>query len=148
MRITTRSVYEILDKMPIEDIRPVFKVLVNYSRLLGIFDTYKYIDDYVLVAIDGTEHFCSNGISCKYCLIRQSKSKVQYYHNALAAVAVSPTFSTVLPLMVEPIVKEDGETKNDCELNSAKRLLPYLSSYYPKDKLLIIGDALFANAPI
>jgi hypothetical protein len=53
----------------------------------------------------------------------------------------------VLPLFNEPIKKEDGKTKNDCELNAAKRLLPELKKAFPRLKIIILADGLFANSP-
>ncbi len=54
---------------------------------------------------------------------------------------------TVLPLLNEPIVKEDGKTKNDCEINAAKRLLPALKKAFPRLEIIISADALFADGP-
>jgi hypothetical protein len=36
---------------------------------------------------------------------------------------VHPDCSVVLPLCPEPITREDGKKKNDCERNAANRLL-------------------------
>jgi hypothetical protein len=41
----------------------------------------------------------------------------------LAAVQVHPGQAAVFPLNAEPIQKQDGESKNDCEQNAAKRLI-------------------------
>ena len=40
----------------------------------------------------------------------------------LEVAIVHPDQKAVIPLMPEPIVKQDGEKKNDCERNAAKRL--------------------------
>jgi len=58
-----------------------------------------------------------------------------------------PDKKRVLPLFNEPIKKKAGQTKNDCELNAAKRLLPELKKAFPRLKIIILADALFANAP-
>jgi len=50
----------------------------------------------------------------------------EYYHQLLGAVAIHPDLPQVLPLMPEAILKGDGDSKNDCERNAAKRLLPRL----------------------
>lgn len=51
----------------------------------------------------------------------------------------------MLPLAHEPIVKQDGNTKNDCETNAAKRLVPQIRQLLPKEKVAIVEDALSAN---
>lgn len=49
--------------------------------------------------------------------------------------------------MEDPITSQDGETKNDCERNAAKRLLPAIREAFPQLKLIVVEDALSANAP-
>ena len=49
--------------------------------------------------------------------------------------------------MPEPIIKQDGETKNDCERNAAKRFFEKLRCDHPHLNLIVIEDALSSNAP-
>ena len=65
----------------------------------------------------------------------------------LAAVLVHPDQRCVLPLAPEPILKQDGSSKNDCERNAAKRLLHDLRREHPHLKLTIVEDGLASNAP-
>ena len=65
----------------------------------------------------------------------------------LGAAIVHPEHKVVLPLAPEPIIKGDGETKNDCERNAAKRLLQDLRREHPHLKCLIVEDALASNYP-
>jgi len=48
---------------------------------------------------------------------------VGYYHQLLAAVMVHPDQKLVLPVFPEAITHQDGDSKNDCELNASQRLL-------------------------
>ncbi len=52
----------------------------------------------------------------------------------------------MLPLDFEPITKSDGDTKNDCERNAAKRLLLSIHQLYPRP-FIVLEDALGANGP-
>jgi hypothetical protein len=65
----------------------------------------------------------------------------------LGVVIVHPEKSEVFVLDVEPIVKQDGAQKNDCERNAAKRLIENLAQNYPDLKAVLVEDALYANAP-
>jgi hypothetical protein len=56
--------------------------------------------------------------------------------NCSVRVAVHPALKTVLPLAAEPITRQDGASKNDCERNAAKRLLRQLRQDYPSLKIL------------
>ena len=73
--------------------------------------------------------------------------EITYHQQMLGAVIVHPKSKEVIPLMPELIVKQDGQTKNDCERNAAKRLLKKVKKDHPKLKLIIIEDGLSSNAP-
>ena len=51
-----------------------------------------------------------------------SDESLTYYHNMNCAALVHPDIKTVIPFVPEPIMKEDGHSKNDCERNASKRL--------------------------
>jgi len=65
----------------------------------------------------------------------------------LGGAIVHPDMNTVIPLAPEPIIKQDGVTKNDCERNAGKRLFPALKKSFPRLKMIILEDALAANGP-
>jgi hypothetical protein len=60
---------------------------------------------------------------------------------------VHPDEKVVLPFAPEPILKEAGAVKNDCERNAAKRGLTRLRREHPHLKAIIIEDGLASNAP-
>ena len=70
-----------------------------------------------------------------------------FYHQLLGAVAVHPKQSTVFPIACEAIVKQDGSTKNDCELNASKRIIPQIRKMLPDEEIIAIFDALYINGP-
>ncbi len=60
---------------------------------------------------------------------------------------VHPEQKGVIPLAPEPITRQDGASKNDCERNAAKRLLSALRREHPHLKLIVVEDALASNGP-
>jgi len=58
-----------------------------------------------------------------------------------------PDRKEVIPLMPEPIIKQDGKTKNDCETNAAKRFWNDFRREHPRLKTIAVEDSLFSNAP-
>src|SRR5690606_12770256 len=66
----------------------------------------------------------------------------------LAAVVAHPDYRQVFPLFLEPILKQDGSKKNDCEHNALKRLLINLRCSHPHQKLLVTLDGLYADGVI
>lgn len=114
----------------------------------GIFQEYEYLGGYHLISVDGTGHFCSGAVGCPQCCVRKRRNGTEeFYHQLLAAVVVHPDKKTVVPLAPEAITKEDGQGKNDCERNAAKRLLPRIKEHYKHLRPIIVEDSLAANGP-
>ena len=65
----------------------------------------------------------------------------------LSAVVVAPGRKEVFPIADEAIKIQDGETKNDGEINAAKRLIIRIISQYSEKKFIFVEDALYANGP-
>lgn len=137
----------VLDGIDPEALRqPTIDIIQELQRQ-GALEEYRYLGKF-LVSLDGTGQFSSTKISCPQCCEKRHRNgEVEYYHQLLAAVIVHPDKKTVLPLLNEPIVKADGKTKNDCELNAAKRLLPALKKAFPRLDIIVTADALMANGP-
>ena len=95
------------------------------------------------------DYFISKEIICSSCLERKNKKtgEIIYSHQALGAAIVHPDRREVIPLPPEPIIKQDGENKNDCERNAAKRQLTKLRQEYPHLSFITTEDALSSNAP-
>ena len=66
----------------------------------------------------------------------------------LVGSLVHPHKSTVLPCFSEPIIRQDGTTKNDCERNAVKRLFERLNRDHADKKLLIVADGLYSCGPV
>ncbi len=68
-----------------------------------------------LIALDGTEFFCSQKLGCPHCLTRKRapNGKTESYHSMLSATVVAPGHSKVVPLMPEFVATQDGAEKQD-----------------------------------
>jgi len=145
---------EILDEVNPLKLREPFVSLLNEMQSSHVLENYKYeyndnrADDFYVVAIDATGQYSSGTINCPECCVKNhSNGKIIYYHQLLAAVIVHPDKMTVIPFAPEAIIKENNASKNDCELNAAKRLLQQIKNEHPTLALCIVEDALFSNAP-
>jgi hypothetical protein len=137
-----------LDPVSPQLIRGLFATLFNLICAAGVVKQYHYWRQYVIVSIDGVEHFSSTKIHCDHCRTRQRRnSKTSYHHSGLAAVLLHPDQKEVFPLDFEAVLKPDGAAKNDCERNAAKRLCAALYERYPDLSIILVEDALYANAP-
>lgn len=138
----------ILDKVDTVYLHTIFGTLFKAFKRSGKLDAYRWLQHRLIVSIDGTGFFGSQKICCPYCTVKKSqKGKTSYAHSILSAVITCPGKKEVFPLASEPISQQDGDRKNDCELNASKRLLKRITDLYPKEKLLLVEDALYANAP-
>jgi Transposase DDE domain len=138
----------VLDALSPSHLRPLFATLLTRLRTAGVLKQYQYWKDHLIVSIDGVEHFSSRNIHCRHCTTRKHRDgEISYHHAGLAAVLLHPEHAEVFPLDFEPIVNEDGALKNDCERNAAKRLCAALHEQYGELPLLVVEDALYANAP-
>ena len=139
----------ILDGVNPESLRPLYKKVFQQLRRGKGLEKMTFMGQYYLASIDGTGYFSSKKVHCDACLQRKNKrtGEITYTHQMLGIAIVHPDQKVVAPLMPEPIIKQDGEKKNDCERNAAKRLLAKVHQDHPHLRLIIIEDALSANGP-
>ena len=139
---------EILDPVDPESLRPLFKSVFGAVQRGKALEEMVFIDGHYLLALDGTVYYSSQEVHCESCLERHHRNgTVTYSHQMLGAVLLHPDRREVIPLMPEPIIKQDGTEKNDCERNAAKRFLSKLRQDHPHLKLIVTEDSLSSNAP-
>src|SRR5436190_12850839 len=137
----------ILDDVDPSRLRPVFRDLFRQLQRGKVLEEYVFLEGCYLVALDGVEYFCSTTVHCDHCLTRRQRDgDVSYYHQMLAAVIVHPDFPEVIPLCPEPIQRQDGQHKNDCERNAARRWLRQFRKDHPHLPVIVVEDALASNA--
>ncbi len=138
----------ILDEVHPDQFRPAFTDLFRQVQRGKVLEEYVFLEGCYLIALDGVEYFCSQNVHCAHCLSRQHHNgTVSYYHQMLGAVIVHPDLPEVIPLAPEPIQRQDGQSKNDCERNAARRWLKRFRQDHPHLPVIIIEDALSSNAP-
>jgi hypothetical protein len=126
---------------------------------------YQLFPEQYLVPMDATDYFSSHAISCEKCLRTNPKKKeeektqelqeegeeakeVRYSHKVLQVAIMHPDMRQVIPLIPEEIHNTDGTTKQDCEMNAAKRLIPKLRKAHPQLGIILTGDDLFSKQPV
>ena len=139
---------ERLDEVDPKDLRKLFTVIFSRVQRGKALEPYQYIDGHYLLSIDGTGYFESKDISCDNCCVKQHRDGTKsYYHNMLAGAIVHPFMKEVIPFAPEPIIKEDGQTKNDSEQAAIKRFLNNLQREHPHLKVIITADSLHSTGP-
>jgi len=139
---------EILDPLDPEHLRPAFGDVFRQLQRGKALEPFAFYDGGYLLALDGTGYFSSQKIHCPSCQVKEHKNgTVTYEHQMLGAVIVHPDIKEVIPLAPEPIQKQDGSTKNDCERSAARRLLAKIRREHPRLKLIVVEDGLASNGP-
>lgn len=144
-----------LDTHPPDEIRTFFADRFEDLQDTGLLAEYEYKiggTKYLISSVDGVQHFSSKRVNCKCCLDKKHRDgSVTYHHNMLCSALVHPDKREVFIMGCEPIQRQDGRKKNDCELNAAKRLFTQMGNdyraYQSKYNFLVVEDALYANVP-
>jgi hypothetical protein len=140
---------EILDEVDPEHLRDSFGDVFRQLQRGKALEAFEFYAGGYLLSLDGTGYFCSQKVHCASCQekVHKKTGVVSYEHQMLGAVIVHPDRREVIPLAPEPIHKQDGSTKNDCERNAARRLLRKIRRQHPHLKLIVVEDGLSSNGP-
>ena len=139
----------ILDQVYPDEFAPVFSTIFRQAQRGKAVEKLVFWEGDYLLPLDGTQDVSSKKIHCPSCLVKTNAAtgEVTYSHQLLAAAIVHPDFAEVIPVCPEPIQQQDGETKNDCERNAAKRFLEQFRRQHPHLRVIVTEDGLSSNAP-
>lgn len=139
---------DILDPLDPVNLRAPFREIFHHVQRGKVLERFRYLEGCYLLSLDGTTYFSSSKIHCPSCLVKNHRNgTTTYSHQLLGATLVHPDIKEVIPLAPEPIINQDGQTKNDCERNATRRWLKQFRQEHPHLPVIVIEDGLSANAP-
>ncbi len=145
-----QTIQDVFENIKIEEIEDIRTYLVKAIIRSKMFDKYRY-DGYFQVLVDATgissHDYNLNG----NCISKVSKKdgKIKYYKYVLEAKLVFGNIVISLDTeWIENSELNNEKQKQDCEINAFKRMAPRIKKNYPKLKLIITGDALYATTPM
>lgn len=143
------QIRNLLDRLSSTDFAPEYwYILDELERQKQLLRFQNELGTYA-IALDGVTFFSSEALSCSRCLKRTDPAgKTHFYHSAITPVVVKPGSAQVLPLFPEFIVPQDGQEKQDCERNAAKRWLERYHERFEAHSITFLGDDLYANQPM
>lgn len=147
---TAEHVRTMLDPVEPKELFPVYDAVYQAMDEPGILNSFRAVFNTRLIALDGTWYFSSQSenIHCGECLCMKHKSgEITHYHSAITPVIVAPGQPYAIPLRPEFIVPQDGQRKQDCEINAGKRWLENNGTFYHSGNDTILGDDLYAHQP-
>lgn len=123
--------------------------IIDELESAGISVVRNNMEKYTLIALDGSEYYCSKNICCQNCNTRlRTNGEREYYHSFFAASIVKPGKKEVFSLPPEFITPQDGSNKQDCEWNALKRWLDRFSDRCKKYNPIYLGDDLYSKNEI
>jgi hypothetical protein len=140
---TDNHIRSMLDPVPPAALLPMFDKTLGMLEVGGGLAAFQRLDGHVLIALDGTEYFCSQKLSCPNCSSRaRANGKTEHFHAMVSAALVAPGHVRALPLEPEFIVPQDGAEKQDCEARATHRWLAAHGPKYARLKPIYLGDDL------
>jgi hypothetical protein len=146
---------ERLDEVEWEGVRLVLPEMFEQMRRTGWVSQWRIeISEgreqgfYYVCALDGSDYYSSEKISCRNCLQRKNRvGEINYRHTVVAGTLVKPGKREILPLDAEICQPQDGHEKQDCESAAGKRLLRRIRSEHAHLALIVTGDDLYSRVP-
>jgi hypothetical protein len=125
------QIRNLLDPVPPETLFPLMATISDELYRDGYLDSFRSINGTFLVALDGTDFFSSEKISCPGCTQSKLKNgKTLNRHIAVTPVLVAPGQKNVIALAPQFVQPQDGHDKQDCELAASGRWLDQWGAHY------------------
>ncbi|MCW5551440.1 MAG: ISNCY family transposase [Verrucomicrobiae bacterium] len=137
-----------LDPVAPQRLFSLFDDLQQAFAQTGVLEQMRAVENTRLIALDATWYFSSQNLCYPNCsCIEPADGKTTHFHSAITPVLVSPGHRHVVPLRPEFITPQDGQVKQDCEINAAKRWLAAHAERYATGYATLLGDDLYAHQP-
>lgn len=148
------TINNFLKRLEVSELEKIRDYMIRELLKKRSLEKYRLQDKYWCIAIDGSQLFSFKEKHCDHCLKKEHKNKetgeiesITYYHTVLEAKLIlgDMTFS----ILTEFIENENENiSKQDCEINAAKRLMKKLKCKFRKLNICILGDSLYSCEPI
>jgi hypothetical protein len=144
-----------LKKVSPTDLEKVQVKMVKGMLKARMLEKFRLMGQYYMVAVDGTQLFTFKQRHCSQCLRKETGKDEAgnpiylYYHYVLSAKLVTPgSRALAIPIISEFVENESPDfNKQDCELKTFYRLIPRLKKYFPKTRICLLLDSLYAGEP-
>ena len=146
------TINDVFENIKIEELEKIRKYMINKMIRNKMLDRYKIRDKYYHIIVDGTGLATSRKKYNKNCIVKNKTDKngkeYQEYSTYVleAKLVVGEMVFSIGSEFVEN--EEENVSKQDCEINAFKRLAKKIKEEYPRLKIIIGADALYASKPI
>lgn len=146
------TINDVFENIKVEEIEKIIKYMISKLIRSKMLEKYKIRDKYYHIVVDGTGLATSRKKYNENCLVKNKTDKngneyQEYSTYVLEAKLV--VGDMVLSIGSEFVENTDENiTKQDCEIKAFKRLARKIKKEYPRLKILIGADALYAKKTI
>ncbi len=142
------QIRNLLDPVPPQTLFPLMATISDELFRDGHLERFRSINRSFLIALDGTDFFSSEKISCPCCTQTTLKNgKTLNRHIAVTPVLVAPGQKDVVALAPHFVQPQDGHDKQDCELAASARWLSQWGAHYAAWGVTYLGDDLYCHQP-
>ena len=146
---TINDVFKNINVKEIEEIRKYMIVKMIRNKML---EKYKIREKYYHIVVDGTGLATSRKKYNKNCLVKNKTDKngVEYQEYSTYVLEAKLVVGEMVFSIGSEFVENEEENvdKQDCEIRAFKRLAQKIKEEYPRLKIIISGDALYASKPV
>ena len=146
------TINDVFENIKIEELEEIRKYMINKMIRNKMLDRYKIRDKYYHIIVDGTGLATSRKKYNKNCLVKNKADKngKEYQEYSTYVLEAKLVVGEIVFSIGSEFVENEDEkvTKQDCEINAFKRLAKKIKEEYPRLKIIIGADALYASKPI
>ena len=146
------TINNVFKNIKVKEIEEIIKYMIVKMIRNKMLDKYKIRGKYYHIIIDGTGLATSRKKYNKNCLVKSKINKkgeeYQEYSTYVleAKLVIGEMVFSIGSEFVEN--EEDDVEKQDCEIRAFKRLAEKIKKAYPRLRIIISGDALYASKPV
>jgi len=145
---TDNHIRTMLDAVEPGGLSTLFDFVFDGFQSSGVIDSFRAADNRLLLALDGTQYFSSQKIQGACCSSKtHSNGSVHYPHAVVTPALVKSGCDKAISLAPEFIRPQDGQAKQDCEINASLRWSESRGGQFAELGVTVLGDDLYCHEP-
>ena len=146
------TINDVFENIEVEEIEEIRKYMINRIIRSKMLEKYKIRDRYYHVVIDGTGLAASKKKYNENCLVKNKidKNGNEYQEYSTYVLEAKLVVGDLVISIGSEFIENEKEDvdKQDCEINAFKRLAEKIKKEYPRLKIIIGADALYASKSV
>lgn len=146
------TINDVFEQVKPEEIEKIIKYMITKLIRSKMLERYKIRDKYYHIVVDGTGLATSRKKYNKNCLVKNKtdKSGNEYQEYSTYVLEAKLVVGDMVFSIGSEFVENEDESvcKQDCEIKAFKRLAKKIKKEYPRLKIIIGADALYASKSI